>query len=131
MRALNTILVTKHAFVTEGFAWTLPAAGGPVVTTTREEAVANKNPTIGAHLKNVALFFAAPFFGLAYIMAFPLVGLGMIAWLAGKKLLANKTARPIVLAIAAPFATIALVTVAPVVGLGALAWIGARALRKN
>ena len=41
-------------------------------------------------------------------------------WLAGKKLLANKTARPIVLGIAAPFATIALVTVAPLVGLGAL-----------
>ena len=131
MRALNKILLTKHAFVAEGLAWTLAAEGGPAVTTAREEAAANRKAAIGTHLKNVALFFAAPFFGLAYILAFPLVGLGMIAWLAGKKLLANKTARPVVLAIAAPFATIALVTVAPLVGLGALAWIGARALRKN
>jgi CheY-like chemotaxis protein len=30
--------------------------------------------------KNVALFFAAPFIGLAYAIAFPFVGLGMLAW---------------------------------------------------
>jgi DNA-binding NtrC family response regulator len=31
-------------------------------------------------VKNVALFFAAPFIGLAYAIAFPFVGLGMLAW---------------------------------------------------
>lgn len=31
-------------------------------------------------LKNVALFFAAPFVGLAYVIAFPFVGLGMLLW---------------------------------------------------
>ena len=131
MSALKKILVAKHEFVAEGFAWALPGEGGSIITTTREELVAKKEAATGSHLRNIALFLAAPFFGLAYIMAFPLVGLGMIAWLAGKKLLANKTARPIVLAIAAPFATIAFVTVAPVVGLGALAWVGARALLKG
>jgi CheY-like chemotaxis protein len=30
-------------------------------------------------LKNVALFFAAPFIGLAYAIAFPFMGLGMLA----------------------------------------------------
>jgi hypothetical protein len=129
MRALKTVLATKHAFVTEGFAWAAAAEGAPVAT--RKEVVAKKEVAAGTHLKNVALFLLAPFIGLAYIMTFPLVGLGMIAWIAGKKLLLNKTARPIALAIAAPFATIAFVTVAPVVGLGALAWIGGRALLKN
>jgi hypothetical protein len=32
-------------------------------------------------LRNVALFFAAPFVGLAYIMALPFVLLGMFAWM--------------------------------------------------
>ncbi len=29
---------------------------------------------------NVGLFFAAPFIGLAYVLAFPFVGLGMLGW---------------------------------------------------
>lgn len=31
-------------------------------------------------LKNVGLFIAAPFVGLAYAAAFPFVAIGMIAW---------------------------------------------------
>jgi hypothetical protein len=131
MRTLKNILTTKHAFVAEGLAWTLTGERGLNVTATRETAVVKKEIVAGTHLKNIALFFAAPFVGLAYIMAFPLVGLCMIAWLAGKALLANKKTRPIVLAIAAPFATIAFVTVGPLVGLGALAWIGGRALLEH
>jgi hypothetical protein len=130
MKALKNILTAKHAFVAEGAAWALPGEAG-AVTTAREAAGAKKETPAGTHLKNVALFLAAPFIGLAYLMTFPLVGLCMFAWLAGKKLLANKTARPIVLAAAAPFATIAFVTVGPVVGLGALAWIGGRALLRS
>jgi hypothetical protein len=125
MSNLKNILVAKHAFVAESLAWT-----GPMINAGKAPAT-NKEGEAGSHLKNIALFLAAPFVGLAYILTFPLVGLGIIAWLAGKKLLANKTARPIVLAIAAPFATIAFVTLAPVVGLGAMAWIGARALLKG
>ena len=127
MRTLKTFLTTKHAFVAEGLARTLPGAVGPIVTP-RETTVVKKETTAGTHLKNIALFFAAPFIGLAYIVAFPLIGLCVLVWLAGKALLANKTTRPIVLAIAAPFVTIAFVTVGPLVGLGALAWIGGRAL---
>ena len=131
MRTLKNFLTTKRAFVAEGLALRLPGEVGLKVTAARETAVMKKEIAAGTHLKNIALFLAAPFVGLAYIMAFPLIGLCMVAWLAAKALLANKTTRPIVLAIAAPFATIAFVTVGPVVGLGALAWIGGRALLKT
>jgi len=30
--------------------------------------------------KNVALFVAAPFVGLAYALAFPFVGIGILVW---------------------------------------------------
>lgn len=36
--------------------------------------------------KNIALFVAAPFIGLAYAAAFPFVAVGMIAWYGGKAL---------------------------------------------
>jgi len=36
--------------------------------------------SIGTLAKNVGLFFAAPFIGLAYIVALPFVGLGLLAW---------------------------------------------------
>ncbi len=35
---------------------------------------------IGRVAKNVGLFFAAPFIGLAYFIAFPFIGLGMLLW---------------------------------------------------
>ena len=85
----------------------------------------------GSHLKNVALFFAAPFIGLAYILAFPFVGLGLLAWLAGKAMMRNGTVKAIAYTIAAPFATLGFVVIGPVVALGALAWIGGKAILKR
>ena len=41
----------------------------------------------GRARKNTALFFAAPFVGLAYILAFPFVGLGMLAWIGVRALM--------------------------------------------
>jgi len=90
-------------------------------------------PTAAAaesRVKNVALFFAAPFIGLAYLLAFPVIGLGMLAWIAGKAAMKNDKLRPIALLIAAPFITLAFVTIGPIVGLGALVWIGGKALLK-
>jgi CheY-like chemotaxis protein len=43
-----------------------------------KEASATKS--VGRVLKNIGLFFAAPFIGLAYFIAFPFIGLGMLAW---------------------------------------------------
>ena len=84
----------------------------------------------GSRVRNVLLFLAAPFVGLAYLIAFPFVGLGMLAWIAGKAVMKNDTLRPIAMMIAAPVITLAFVTIGPIVGLGALAWIGGRALLK-
>ena len=86
--------------------------------------------TVVKHVKNVALFFAAPFVGLVYFLAFPVVGFALLLWIAGKAAMKNATARPIALAIAAPFVAIAFVTVGPIVGLGALAAMGTKALLK-
>ena len=38
-------------------------------------------------VKNVALFAAAPFIGLAYAAAFPFVAVGLIAWYGARALL--------------------------------------------
>ena len=35
--------------------------------------------------RNLALFLLAPFIALAYVLAFPVVGLGMLAWAAIEK----------------------------------------------
>ena len=93
-------------------------------------AAAIGEATVIKHVKNVALFFAAPFIGLAYLLAFPFVGFAMLAWIAGKAVMKSNKARPIALALAAPFIALAFVTVGPIVGLGALAAMGAKALLK-
>lgn len=82
------------------------------------------------HAKNVALFLAAPFIGLAYLLAFPVVGFALLVWVAAKAVMNNGKARAVALALAAPFIGLAFVTVGPALGLGALAWYGARAMRK-
>jgi CheY-like chemotaxis protein len=81
-------------------------------------------------VKNIALFLAAPFIGLAYLLAFPIVGLGMLAWTGGKAVMKNDKMRPIACMIAAPFITLAFVTVGPIVGLGALAWMAGKKILK-
>lgn len=54
-------------------------AAEPVALTVAEEQKVNV-------AKNIALFFAAPFIGLAYIVAFPFIGIGMlVAALTGKR----------------------------------------------
>lgn len=106
------------------------------------------------HLKNVVLFLLAPFIGLAYLLAFPIVGLGMLAWLAFRaKEQRSEEAEP--LRSAAPPKTSALKTIAmmlavvssgvvfavvgPILGIGLIlstsfqAWgkLGAKAMEKS
>jgi hypothetical protein len=85
---------------------------------------------IGKHAKNVALFLAAPFIGLAYLLAFPVIGFALLAWVAARAVMDNDKARPVALALAAPFIGLAFVTAGPVLGLVALAWHGGRAVMK-
>ena len=49
---------------------------------TRHEGVTGKD--LARHARNVALFVFAPVVALAYVVAFPFVGLGLLAWMAVK-----------------------------------------------
>lgn len=89
---------------------------------------ANGERTLIRHVKNVALFFAAPFIGLAYMLAFPLIGVALLVGMAATAVMKNEKTRPFALAFAAPVIALAFVTVGPIVALGALVATGARAL---
>jgi len=96
-------------------------------------AVAKKESAV----KNVALFFAAPFIGLAYFIAFPFIGLGMLAWMGGRALVKYRAvkriavfAKDVSLLIAAPLIGLAYIVALPFIGLAMLAWQSVRAMRK-
>ena len=109
---LPVLIVTTH-----GTAAYEPAV--PVVAVEEGRSVA----------KNIALFLAAPFIGLAYLLAMPLVGLGALVWIGAKALAAKIPAIKVVaLAISAPFIGLAFVVAMPFLGLGTLAWVGSRRL---
>jgi len=104
-------------------AWMLGTGYGPVVT-------ARTKANLIKRAKNVALFFAAPFVGLAYLLAFPVIGFGLLVWTGAKAMMKSDKARPVALMIAAPFIGLAFVTVGPILGLAAAAWYGTRAALK-
>jgi CheY-like chemotaxis protein len=100
---------------------------------------------VARFVKNVALFFAAPFVGLAYILAFPIVGLGMLAWMAiqAQKKKSDEAAKlqqpaptqssalkSTAVFLAAPFIGLVYIIVGPIVGLGMLLWFGFQAWGK-
>ncbi|WP_394755898.1 response regulator transcription factor [Rhodoferax sp.] len=89
----------------------------------------------GSNLKNMALFLAAPFIGLAYALALPFVGIGMLIWTAVRApgtLPAAKKAGGYLLNMAkfvsAPFLGLAYAVLLPLVGLALLVWVAAKAL---
>ena len=67
-----------------------PKPFGTVIQAAKEDMDHLK--TSGSAWKSVGKLAAAPFIGLAYILALPLVGLGMLAWMSGKALM-NVTAK--------------------------------------
>jgi len=98
------------------------------------EAPAEETAGAGSLLKNILLFFAAPFIGLAYIMVMPLYGLAVVALLAGRVAAKNETVKAavivlkhIVMVIAAPFVGLAYVVLFPFIGLALLLWMAAKA----
>ena len=87
-----------------------------------------------SQLRNVALFFAAPFIGLAYAVLLPFVGLGVAAWFGAQALLKSPALRRAGTAllsaakiVLAPFIGLAYIVVLPFAGLAALVWIASRA----
>jgi CheY-like chemotaxis protein len=88
--------------------------------------------------KGFALFLAAPFIGLFYLVVGPLVGLAVLAWMGAKAIAENRVARKVGgflknvgLFIAAPFIGLLYAMLFPFIGLGMLAWTGVRALAKR
>jgi CheY-like chemotaxis protein len=112
----------------------LEAKAAPAVTTPAEPAAAPKESLV----KNIALFLASPFFGLAYIILFPLFAGAMLAWIAagvvGKQEALRKLGRiagHAGMLVAAPFLGLAFIVAFPVIGVGLLAWYGGAALVKR
>ncbi len=86
-------------------------------------------------LLNILLFFAAPFIGLAYIVAFPFVGLGVMAVLAARVAAKNETVKTVAITLkniamvfAAPVFGLVYVVLFPFIGLATLVWLAGRAL---
>jgi len=120
------------------------ALAGPIAAPANEAvasaaaAPAEETHTFARTVKNVALFFAAPFVGLAYVLAFPFVGLGMLAWMGGKAAIKSERVRNGVSAAkrigmfgAGPLLGLAFVLLLPVIGPVMLAWFGGRALLRK
>jgi CheY-like chemotaxis protein len=89
----------------------------------------------GNALLNIALFFAAPFIGLAYIIALPVVGLGFLAVLAVRVAAKNGTVKTVAVTLkniamvfAAPVLGLAYVVLFPFIGLATLFWLAGRAV---
>lgn len=81
----------------------------------------------------IALFFAAPFIGLLYAMFMPIVGLGMLAYVAYKAFAKTKAfthVKNVGLLISAPFIGLAYAVCMPFVGIGMLLYIGCKAAFK-
>lgn len=104
------------------------AASAAPVTVAEEEPV-----TTAAMIKNMALFLSAPFIGLLYAVLLPFVGLGMLAWFAGKAVIEHPRAREAarfgkfaLKLVAAPFIGLAFIIVVPFAAMGMLAWTGVR-----
>jgi len=135
MTALRKILIEEEPEITATVAVArAPAAKLYVVPTAKALAPTEAAEAEGGRLTNILLFFAAPFLGLAYIIAVPFVGLGFLAVLAVHAALKTKAVRAVGLVlkniaklIAAPFVGLAYIVFFPFIGLAMLAWMGGRA----
>ena len=91
-----------------------------------------------SRIKNIALFLAAPFIGLAYALMLPLVGMAMLAWTGWKALNATAAGRKalrsvknVALFVAAPFIGLVYAVTLPLVGTAMLLWVGGKAVLAN
>ena len=133
MTALRKILVEEEVVAA-------PVARAPkLYVVTNAAPVETAAPEAGSVFKNILLFFAAPFLGLAYIIALPLVGLAVVAVLLARLAAARfpvirhaaLVLRNIALTVAAPLVGLLYVAFFPFIGLAALAWLGTRAVTGN
>jgi CheY-like chemotaxis protein len=110
-----------------------PVAPVVVQLVPRPQVATETAPAASEHrVRNIALFLAAPFIGLAYALALPMVGVAMLMWQGGKAFSESAAAQAAVRSAAmlavAPFIGLAFALLLPLVGLAMLAWTGAPAL---
>ena len=112
-----------------------PAAPVAAAVVAAPEAPAAEVARAGSMLGNILLFFAAPFIGLAYIVAMPFYGLAMVALLAGRIAAKNATVKAtamvlkhVAMMVAAPFVGLAYVVLFPFIGLALLLWMAGKAV---
>ena len=115
----------------------------PVAVMTRfaaGEMAANENCVAtaarAAPARHVAMIVVAPLVGLAFVLALPVIGLGLLAWLAMGPIVAHakplaRFVRNAALFLAAPFIGLAYALAFPFVGIGMLAWKGACAAARH
>jgi len=97
-----------------------------------EHAEAAAPSSVATKAKNIALFLASPFIGLAYVAAMPFVAAGMLAYFAAKAVFAKfPLVKHVSMMVAAPFMGLAMIVVAPIVGAGAIGYYGSKALFKK
>lgn len=111
------------------------ASAAPVVVqwVPKPQVAAQPAPAASEHrVRNIALFLAAPFIGLAYALALPMVGVSMLMWQGAKAFSQSAAAKAAVRSAAmlavAPFIGLAFALLLPLIGLVMLAWAGAPAL---
>jgi CheY-like chemotaxis protein len=82
--------------------------------------------------RNLALFAAAPFIGLAYALFLPVVGLVALAWFGANRLVKTEEGRAnlkfAAMLLAAPLIGLAYAVFAPIAGLATLLWFAVKAL---
>jgi CheY-like chemotaxis protein len=103
-----------------------------------EVHVAIEAPAAAHPVRQIALFMAAPFIGLAYAVVMPLVGLAALLWIGGKALLQTQAAKHapmflknVALLAAAPFIGLLYAMALPFVGMGFLLVTAAKALASS
>jgi len=109
------------------------ATPAPVAAAAVADVVAVEEEKQGSRAKNIALFLAAPFIGLAYVVAMPFVGAGMIIWFGGKALAAQLAKLPASvkragLMAAAPTLGLGFILALPLIGIGALGYFAVKAV---
>lgn len=109
------------------------ALGLPAVDFTHVQAAAI---AAARTLRNIALFVAAPFIGLIYAVALPIVGFAMLVWIGARAIATAPatravliTARNVALLVAAPFIGLVYAVALPFVGIVMIGHIAYQAYR--
>ena len=111
----------------------------PEIALANLEAAAEKFNTITEHVtattRTVILMAAAPFIGLLFVLALPVICVALTAYYGVKLAAARWTTvarhlKNVALFIAAPFIGLAYMLALPVVGLGTIAYFGFKAARR-